>query len=129
MSATQISIGNNSPSKSHNAGPIPASHTHTHTMKTHVTIAFSGNFRPLHVEAETLHDAVKQACKRVSCPDITRALKGLHKDLVRQRDSGISLVSACSEHGGLSVRIADGARDAWLDSITDSMPENLLLTY
>jgi hypothetical protein len=98
-------------------------------MKTHITIAFSGKFRPLHVEAETLQEAIQQACKRVSCPDITKTLKGLHRDLVRQRDAGISLVSACSEHGGLSVRIADGARDNWLDSLTDSMPENPLLTY
>lgn len=98
-------------------------------MKTHITIAFSGKFRPLHVEAETLQDAVKQACKRVSCPDITRSLKDLYKDLARQRNAGISIVSACSEHGGLSVRIADGKRNAWLDSLTDSMPENPLLTY
>jgi hypothetical protein len=98
-------------------------------MRTHVTIAFSGKFRPLHIESETLQDAVKQACKRVSCPDITKALKELHRDFTRQRDAGISLVSACSEHGGLSVRIADGARDTWLDSITDSMPENPLLSY
>ena len=98
-------------------------------MKTHVSIAFSGKFRPLHVEAETLQEAVKQACKRVSCPGITKTLKELHGDLARQRKAGISLVSACSEYGGLSVRIADGARDTWLDSITDSMPENPLLTY
>jgi hypothetical protein len=99
------------------------------TMKTHVTIAFSGKFRPLHVEAETIEEAVKEATRRVSCPAIKMTLKTLHKDFTRQREAGISIVSACSEHGTVSVRIADYSRDNWLDSLASEMPENPLLTY
>ena len=98
-------------------------------MKTHVTIAFCGNFRPLHVESETIAEAVKSAAKRISCPAIGKTLKTLHKDMERQRKAGIGIVSACSEHGTISVRIADYPRDNWLDSLTDSMPPNPLISY
>lgn len=98
-------------------------------MKTHVTIAFCGNFRPLYVEAETIEEAVKEAARRISCPAIGKTLQTLHRDFTRQREAGIGIVSACSEHGGVSVRIADYSRDNWLDSITDSMPSNPLISY
>jgi len=98
-------------------------------MKTHVTIAFCGNFRPLYVEAETIGEAVKEAARRISCPAISKTLQTLHKDFTRQREAGIGLVSACSEYGAVSVRIADYSRDNWLDSITDSMPSNPLISY
>jgi len=98
-------------------------------MKTHLSIAFYGAFRPLHIEAETLGDAVKTAAKQVTCPDIKTAVKNLHKDFERQREGGIGIVSACHETGRFSVRIADGKRDNWLDSITNEMPENPLITY
>ena len=98
-------------------------------MKTHVTIAFCGNFRPLHVEAETIAEAVKDALKRISCPAIAETLKALHKDMDRQRKAGISIVSACSEHGTVSARIADYPRNPWLGSVTDSMPLNPLISY
>jgi len=98
-------------------------------MKTHVTVAFGGNFRPLHVESETIGEAVKEAARRISCPAIGKTLKTLHKDFTRQREAGIGIVSACSEHGTVSVRVAEYPRDKWLDSITDSMQENPLLTY
>jgi hypothetical protein len=98
-------------------------------MKTHVTIAFCGNFRPLHIESETIAEAVKEAVRRVSCPAISKTLQTLHSDFTRQRKAGIGLVSACSEHGTVSVRIAEYPRDTWLDQITESMPENPLITY
>jgi len=98
-------------------------------MKAHVTIAFCGKFRPLHVEAETIGEAVKEAARRISCPAIGKTLKTLHGDFTRQREAGIGIVSACSEHGSVSVRIADYPRDNWLDSITDSMPSNPLISY
>jgi hypothetical protein len=98
-------------------------------MKTHVSIAFCGNFRPLHVEAETIGEAVKEATRRISCHAIKRTLQTLHEDFTRQREAGISIVSACSEHGTVSVRIADYSRDNWLDSLTNEMLENPLLTY
>ena len=98
-------------------------------MKTHVSIAFYGTFRPLHIEAETIGDAVKEAARRISCPAISKTLQTLHKDFTWQREAGIGIVSACSEHGTVSVRIAEYPRDKWLDSITVSMPENPLLTY
>ena len=98
-------------------------------MKTHVTIAFCGNFRPLHVESETIADAVKDALKRIACPAIGKTLKTLHKDMERQRKAGIGIVSACSEHGAVSVRIADYHRDNWLDSLTNEMPLNPLISY
>jgi hypothetical protein len=98
-------------------------------MRTHVSIAFCGNFRPLNVESETIEEAVKEATRRISCPDIKKMLKTLHKDFTGQREAGIGIVSACSEHGTVSVRIADYSRDTWLDSLTIEMPENPLLTY
>jgi hypothetical protein len=98
-------------------------------MKSHVSIAFYGNSRPLHVEFETLGGAVKAAAKQVTCPDIKMALKKLHRDFERQRKGGIGIVSACHETGRFSVRIADGKRDNWLDSLTNEMPENPLITY
>ena len=98
-------------------------------MKTHVSIAFYGTFRPLHIEAETLGDAVKTAAKRIACPKIRSSLKKLHRDIVRQRNGGIGIVSACHEAGRFSVRIADGKRDNWLDSLTEEMTQNPLITY
>lgn len=98
-------------------------------MKSHVSIAFYGTFRPLHIESETLDEAVKAAAQRIECPDIKAALKELHKDLVRQRKGGIGIVSACHEAGRFSVRIADGKRDNWLDSLTNEMTMNPLITY
>lgn len=98
-------------------------------MKTHVTIAFCGNFRPLHIEAWTIAEAVKEAARRISCPAIGKTLQTLQKDFTRQREAGIGIVSACSEHGAVSVRIADYPRDNWLDSITNEMPLNPLISY
>jgi hypothetical protein len=98
-------------------------------MKTHATISFSGKYRPLHVEADTLANAVQDAFNRISDPAVKSTLKTLHKDFTRQSKAGIGIVSACSEHGGISVRIADYPRDKWLDSLTDSMPENPLISY
>ena len=98
-------------------------------MKTHVTIAFCGNFRPLYVEAETIGEAVNEAARRISCPVIGKTLQTLHKDFTRQREAGIGIVSACSEHGTVSVRIADYPRDNWLDSFTNDMTLNPLISY
>lgn len=98
-------------------------------MKAHVTIAFRGSFRPLYVEAGTIAEAVKEASRRISCPAIGDTLKTLYKDMERQRKAGIGIVSACSEHGTISVRIADYARDKWLDSFTNEMPLNPLISY
>lgn len=98
-------------------------------METHVSIAFYGTYRPLHIESETLGDAVKTAAKHIACPEIKSVLKELHKDIVRQRKGGISIVSACHEAGKFSVRIADGKRDNWLDSLTNEMTLNPLITY
>lgn len=98
-------------------------------MKTHVTIAFCGNFRPLHVEAETIVEAVKEAARRISCPAIGKTLQTLHKDFTGQMEAGIGIVSACSERGTVSVRIADYSRDNWLDSLTNEMPLNPLISY
>jgi hypothetical protein len=95
----------------------------------HLSIAFYGTFRPLHIESETLGDAVKTAAKQVTCPDIKMALEELYRDFDRQRKGGIGIVSACHETGRFSVRIAEGKRDNWLDSITNEMPENPLITY
>jgi hypothetical protein len=98
-------------------------------MKTHVTIAFCGNFRPLYIEAETIGEAVKEAARRISCPAIGNTLQTLHRDFTRQREAGIGIVSACSEHGPVSVRIADYSRDKWLDSFTNDIPLNPLISY
>jgi hypothetical protein len=98
-------------------------------MQTHISIAFYGKFRPLHIEAETTREALKYACQRITCDSIKSTLEKLHADYTRQRKAGIGIVSACSEYGGVSVRIAEGSRDTWLDSLTNGMPENPLLTY
>ena len=98
-------------------------------MKTHVSIAFCGSFRPLHIESETIDEAVNEAARRISCPAIKGRLQTLHKDFTRQRGAGIGIVSACSEHGTVSVRIADYPRDKWLDSLTNEMPSNPLISY
>jgi hypothetical protein len=95
----------------------------------HLSVAFYGTFRPLHIESETLGGAVKAAAKQVTCSDIKAALKKSHRDFERQRKGGIGIVSACRETGRFSVTIAEGKRDNWLDSLTNEMPENPLITY
>ena len=98
-------------------------------MKTHVTIAFYGNFRPLHVESETIAEAVKSAAKRISCPDIKATLRKLLRDSQRQHKAGVSLASSSMHIGGVCVGIANYPRNPWLDSVTDSMPLNPLISY
>ena len=98
-------------------------------MKTHITIAFYGTFRPFSVEAETIDEAVKSAAKRISCPDIKATLKKLLRDFQRQHKAGVSLASSSMHIGGACVGIANYPRDPWLDSVTDSMPPNPLISY
>lgn len=90
-------------------------------MNAHVSIAFMGEFRPIHVEAETLESAVSAIKARVTGQPL-EMLADLWRDFARQREAGISIVSASSEYGRVSVLIRDYKRDPWLDSITENFP-------
>lgn len=98
-------------------------------MKSFASIAFKGKFKPIHSEAETVEKAVSNLVYRLACEDLKARLKDLKKDFIRQRESGLGIVKASSECGCVAITIADYPRDNWLDSLTDSMPENPLVTY
>ncbi len=95
----------------------------------HLSLAFYGKFRPLHIESDSLQNALKSALAKISCDDLKSAVEDICNDYTRQRKAGIGIVSACKENGRLSVRIAEGKRDTWLDSLTGQMPENPLIDY
>ncbi len=95
----------------------------------HLSIAFYGKFRPLHIESDSLQNALESALVKISCDDLKSAVSDICNDYTRQRKAGIGIVSACKENGRLSVRIAEGKRDKWLDSLTAQMPENPLINY
>jgi len=90
-------------------------------MNAHISVAFMGEFRPIHAEAETLEAAVSAIKERVTGQPL-EMLADLWRDFTRQRKAGISIVSASSEHGRVSVSIRDYKRDTWLDSITENFP-------
>jgi len=101
--------------------------THTNTM--HLSIAFYGNYRPLHIETDSMQSAIQSAAQKINCDEIKAAVEDICSDYTRQRKAGIGIVSACKENYRFSVRIAEGKRDNWLDSLTDTMPHNPLVTY
>lgn len=90
-------------------------------MNAHVTIAFHGDFRPIHAEAETLEQAVAAMRERVTGKPL-ETLETLWKDFKQMRNAGISIESTSSQHGGTSIAIRDFPRDKWLDKITASLP-------
>lgn len=98
-------------------------------MNSFASIAFKGQFKPIHSEAEMIKDAVSNLLNRLDCDELKSKLKELEKDFTRQRESGLGIVKASSEHGYVAITIADYPRDNWLDSLTDSMPENPLVNY
>jgi len=67
--------------------------------------------------------------ERINCEEIKTAIQDICKDYARQRKAGIGIVSACRENYKFSVRIAEGKRDTWLDSLTNEMPGNPLVNY
>lgn len=90
-------------------------------MNSHVSIAFSGDFRPIHCEAETIEQAVADMEQRITGEPL-ETLKSLWRDFSRQRKAGISIESASSQHGGTSVAIRNYKRYRFLDSLTESLP-------
>ena len=98
-------------------------------MKSYASIAFKGQFKPIHSEAETIEKAVSNLVCRLACDDLKTRLKDLKKDLTRQRKSGLGIVEASSDDSYVAITIADYPRNNWLDSLTDSMPEHPLVTY
>lgn len=95
----------------------------------HITIAFYGDFRPVHFEAETVGDCAKQVRKACTDQEIIARMDSLLKTWKRYRKAGISCTSICSEYGGASVSLLEGKRDTWLDSITEKMPLNPQIKY
>jgi len=98
-------------------------------MKTHISIAFLGEFRPLHVEAEDLKAARKQFLSRCQSPEILERFHSVWKSFQNDRRAGVGIESACSSCCRMALTIADYPRDPWLDSLTESMPPHPQLTY
>jgi hypothetical protein len=97
-------------------------------MKSHISISFFGEYRPLHVEGEDLAACYKTAIRKLP-ESIAGKLRDLFKDFTRQRKAGISLVSSCLEAHTVAVRVADYPRDPWLDEITATMPPHPEIQY
>jgi hypothetical protein len=87
----------------------------------HITIAFYGQFRPVHAEGENLDDCLGIMRDKLHGAPLD-ILEKLYRDFRRQRKAGINVVSACHEAGGIAVSIREYPRDSWLDSLTDKMP-------
>jgi len=96
---------------------------------SHISIAFFGEFRPLHIEAADLKTCRAEFLKRCACPEISSRFDSVWKDFNKQRKSGISIESACMECSRFSVRLADYPRDRWIDSILAEMPLHPELDY
>jgi len=101
----------------------------TTSTRFHLSIAFYGNYKPLHLpsaDIETLRRYIRAKVNDQSI--IERALK-LISDFTQQRKAGIGIVSACHEGNGFSVSIREGIRDNWLDSLTDEFEEHPQIDY
>jgi hypothetical protein len=98
-------------------------------MKTHITIAFLGEYRPLHIEAEDLKQARKLFLARCQSPEILERFQSVWKSFQSDKRAGIGIESACSSCCRMALTIAERARDPWLDSLTDSMPLHPQLSY
>jgi hypothetical protein len=98
-------------------------------MKAHISIAFLGEFRPLHIEADDLKQARKLFLARCQSPEILERFQSVWKSFQSDKRAGIGIESACCSCSRLSVRIAEHPRDAWLDSLTESMPRHPELSY
>jgi len=95
----------------------------------HITIAFYGNFKPLHIEGEAIADCVKSALGKCQDESIRETIRDISRDWNRQRKAGINIVSASFERHSHSVSIREGNRDTWLDSMTSEFPGNPLIQY
>jgi hypothetical protein len=98
-------------------------------MKTHISVAFLGEYRPLHIEADDLKQARKLFLARCQSQEILERFQSVWKSFQHDKRAGIGIESACSSCCRLSVRVAEHPRDAWLDSLTDSMPPHPQLSY
>lgn len=104
--------------------------TDTHARKnTYISVAFLGEYRPLHIEAEDLKQARKEFLSRCHSPEILERFQSVWKSFQADKRAGISIESACSSCCRLSVTIAEHPRDHWLDSVTASMPPHPRLSY
>jgi hypothetical protein len=95
----------------------------------HISIAFYGEYKPLHLPSSDIETLKRYANAKVMNGAILESVMGLIKDFTRQRNAGISLVSASSEGHGLAISIREGQRDNWLDEITDKLPEHPQINY
>jgi hypothetical protein len=97
--------------------------------KINISVAFYGAFRPLHVEADCMKNALALALGKISCENLKSEVKDICRDYTRQRKAGIGIVSACKDNGRFSVRVSEGKRDTWLDSLTVQMPLHPAIDY
>lgn len=97
--------------------------------KAHISIAFLGEFRPLHIEAASLKDARREFLKRCKSSEILERFSKCWKDFQSDKRRGLGIESISSDCSRLSVRIGDYPRDSWLDSVTASFPVHPELIY
>lgn len=101
----------------------------TTSTRFHLSIAFYGKYKPLHLPSCDIETLSRYLRKKVASDAIIERSIKLIKDFTRQRKAGISIVSACHEGNGFSVTIREGIRDNWLDSLTDEFPEHQEIDY
>lgn len=86
-----------------------------------VSVAFLGEYRPLHFSADTLAAAVAQArAATATAQDAQRIgawLDSCANDIMRPNRMSVS-----HEHDRLSVSIRRAPHDPWLDAITFKLP-------
>lgn len=90
-------------------------------MKAHVTIAFYGDYRPIHAEGESLESAIRSMRGKIDGSP-RESLDSLWRGFQRQRKAGVSIHSSTLHGSGFNVTIAERKRDPWLDSITSNLP-------
>lgn len=96
---------------------------------SHISIAFFGEFRPLHIEAADLKTARAEFLRRCACPEIRARFNRLWKEHRKQQRNGLHCEALCLECSRFSVRLADYPRDRWLDSILAEMPLHPEIDY
>ena len=101
----------------------------TTSTRFHLSIAFYGNYKPLHLPTSDIETLKRYLREKVANEAIIERSIKLIKDFTKQKEAGISLVSACHEGNGLNVSIREGIRDNWLDSLTDEFPEHPEIDY
>lgn len=96
----------------------------------HISIYFSGQYRPAHYEAENFNKCIELAAHGVGrIPDLAtrRKLQQWLRDCGKAIRNGYAAFSV--DHGPIGVKLATYERDKFLDSATAALPEFPGLNY